>query len=87
MKARCLSIPPELLIDMFSRTAPQGFSCGKNVLPKDARVVEIDVDLASGAPSLIHLWIESAVFQDSDPDELPPVELFAYEHPARRSNA
>jgi hypothetical protein len=90
MKARYLSITPEILVSMLKAPWGQAFRCGKNRLPEDARLVgsislfdhdPVEVQCNDGVPNrmegrwIIRLWITSSAFLDTDPDELPPVQL------------
>ncbi len=76
MKTRRLAISPELWIGIL-QGRPQHFRAVKNALPEDAKVVGVDWSRPPGddAPITLYLLIQSSVFQESDPDELPLVHL------------
>lgn len=74
MKNRSLEISGDLWIDILKNGHEQHFRVIKNALPEDAKCVGIDWSNSGGissGPVTVSLMISSAVFQDSDPDELP----------------
>lgn len=68
MVRRRLAITPELWVQTLTRTQPQTFRITRNALPEDAKCVGLEPDAHGNA---IYLWITSAVFQESDPIDLP----------------
>jgi hypothetical protein len=85
MKARRLVVTPEMLVMLFSNS--RAMMITKHRLPEDAKLVRADVDsryygdpiagTRNRAQFTIYLWIESAVFKDDDPDDLPPIQFTA----------
>lgn len=88
---RRLAISPECLGMMFTR--PDGWKVVQNRLPEDARVVGVCLrgfgGLPTGTtfgprfgePTEIELLIESAVFRDDDPEDLPAPQMVAIQTP------
>ncbi len=68
MVKRRLAISSHLWAGMLTNSKPQTFRVTKNRLPEDMHVVDMTVDRYLGT---IYLWIESSVFQESDPIDLP----------------
>lgn len=80
MVRRRLAITPELWTQMLTRTQPQTFRITRNALPEDAKCVGMEAVSrlwdergveGSAERGTIYLWVTSAVFQESDPIDLP----------------
>jgi hypothetical protein len=73
MATRNLKISGELWVDLLKNGLPQQIKVVKNRLPEDARCVGLDYHRppGEGAPLTLILKIESSVFQDGDPADLP----------------
>jgi hypothetical protein len=72
VKTRSLKIAADLWIGILMYQKPQVFRVIKNALPEDAKCVGLEFDPLA---NVVTIKISSTVFQDSDPDELPPVQF------------
>ncbi len=70
MKTRILKVAPEAYVLMLSDFG--AWVVGKNRLPEDSRLVSLGVIGDNGdQPYMLTLGIQSSMFRDDDPDELP----------------
>lgn len=70
---RNLKISGDFWVEILKNGMPQQLRVIKNRLPEDAKCVGLDYSRppGEGAPLTIILKIESSVFQDGDPIDLP----------------
>lgn len=76
MKERYFSMSPEFVVMMFKD--PNAWRVVKNRLPEDAKLSHVDSfirDRVDDAVYEFHIWVTSAVFSESDPDELPAIHF------------
>ena len=75
MRARGMEISADLWMEILKSGKEQHFRVIKNGLPEDARCVGIEMVRGSMGCLVFRLLIESSVFQDSDPPDLPDVTI------------